>query len=120
MLVLSDGTQKNKKNPKRNSDKQVVGFINVNQLMATQSSFSVEDNSYTLNLGIALGTRGVGVGQNTASPNSSRTSKLTMRSPLLNQVNNQGFSRTPTRWETTIPSNTRVSKRTNSNRRSVA
>ena len=120
MLVLTDGTRKNKKNPKRNSDKQIVGFINVNQLMATQSSFSVEDNSYTLNLGIALGTRGVGVGQNTNSSSSSRTSKLTMRSPLLNQVTNQGFSRTPTRWETTIPSNTRVSRKTKLNERNVA
>jgi hypothetical protein len=116
MLVLTDGTQKNKKNPKRNSDKQVIGFINVEQLMATQSSFSVEDNSYTLNLGVALGTRGVGIGQNTNSSSSSRTSRLALRSPILTQVNNQGFARTPTRWETTVPSNTRVSRK---NRRSV-
>ena len=116
MRVLTDGTQKNRKNPRRNSDKQVIGFINVNQLMATQSSFSVEDNSYTLNLGVALGTRGVGVGQTTDSPNSSRTSRLALREPILTQVNNQGFARTPARWETTVPSNTRVSKR---NRRSV-
>jgi phage protein D len=111
MVVLTDGTQKNKKNSKRNSDKQVIGFINVNQLMATQSSFSVEDNSYTLNLGVALGTRGVGIGQSTNSSSSSRTSRLALREPILTQVNNQGFSRTPTRWETTVPSNTRVSKR---------
>jgi hypothetical protein len=111
MLVLTDGTQKNKKNPKRSSDKQVIGFINVNQLMATQSSFSVEDNSYTLNLGVALGTRGVGIGQSTDSSSSSRTSRLALRAPILTQVNNQGFARTPTRWETTVPSNTRVSRR---------
>jgi phage protein D len=120
MMILTDGTQENKKNPKRNGDKQVVGFINVNQLMATQSSFSVEDNSYTLNLGVALGTKGVGVGQTTSSSNSSRTSRLMMRSPVLNQVNNQGFARTPSRWETTIPSNTRVSKKMNSNERNVS
>ena len=111
MLVVTDGTRKNKKNPKRNSDKQVIGFINVNQLMATQSSFSVEDNSYTLNLGVALGTRGVGTGQSSNSSSSSRTSRLALRTPILTQVNNQGFARTPSRWETTVPSNTRVSRR---------
>jgi hypothetical protein len=120
MTVLTDGTQKNRKNSTRNSDKQIIGFINVNQLLATQSSFSVEDNSYTVNLGVALGTRGVGVGLSPYSSNLSRTSALTMRSPLLNQVNNQGFGRTPTRWETTVPSNTRVSKRAKTNGRRVA
>jgi hypothetical protein len=120
MVVLTDGTKKNRKNPKRNSEKQTTGFINLNQLMATQSSFSVEDNSYTLNLGVALGTRGVGVGQTGYSSSEARTSKLTIRSPLLNQVNNQGFSRTPARWETTIPSNSRVSKKIRPNVRNVA
>ena len=120
MVILTDGTQKNRKNPKRNPDKQVIGFINVNQLLATQSSFSVEDNSYTVNLGVALGTSGVGVGNSSYASNASRTSKLNLRSPLLTQVNNQGFSRTPSRWETTVPSNTRVSNTTKSNRRSVA
>lgn len=111
MIALTDGTQKNRKNPKRIEDKQTTGFINVDQLMATQSSFSVEDNSYTLNLAAVLGNRGVGAGQGTTSSSASRTSKLLIRSPLLNQVNNQGFARTPARWETTIPSNTRVSKK---------
>jgi hypothetical protein len=120
MVILTDGTQKNRKNPKRNPDKQVIGFINVNQLLATQSSFSVEDNSYTVNLGVALGTSGVGVGNSSYASNASRTSKLNLRSPLLTQVNNQGFSRTPSRWETTVPSNTRVSNRARLNRRSVA
>jgi hypothetical protein len=120
MVVLTDGTQQNRKNPKRNEDKQIVGFIDVNQLMATQSSFSVEDSSYTVNLGVELGTRGVGAGQLASSPDSSRTSKLMLREPLLSQVNNQGFARTPSRWETTIPSNTRVFKKTGSNERTVA
>jgi phage protein D len=120
MVILTDGTQKNRKNPKRNPDKQIIGFINVNQLLATQSSFSVEDNSYTVNLGVALGTSGVGIGNKTYASNASRTSRLNLRSPLLTQVNNQGFSRTPSRWETTVPSNTRVSNRFNTNRRSVA
>lgn len=120
MVILTDGTQKNRKNPKRNPDKQLIGFINVNQLLATQSSFSVEDNSYTVNLGVALGTSGVGVGNSTYTSSASRTSKLNLRSPLLAQVNNQGFSRTPARWETTVPSNTRVSNRVRLNRRSIA
>jgi hypothetical protein len=110
MWIAIDGTEQNQKNAKRNGDKRVIGQINLKQLMATQSSFSVEDNSFTLNLGYALGTRGVGAGQGRSSSLSARTSRLVMREPLLNQVNNQGFTRTKTTWETTVPSNTGISK----------
>ena len=111
MVLSTDGTQSNNKTPKRNGDRRITGMINLNQIMATQSSFSVENNSYTVNLGVVLGTRGVGIGETSDFSDAARTSKLKVRSPLLAQVNNQGFKRTPSKWETTIPSNTRVTKR---------
>jgi len=111
MVVSTDGTDRNNKTPKRNGDRRITGVINLNQIMATQSSFSVENNNYTVNLGVVLGTRGVGVGETADFSDAARTSKLNVRSPLLNQVNNQGFNRTPSKWETTIPSNTRVTNR---------
>lgn len=118
LSISIDGTEQNIKSPKRNGDRPAGGQINLKQLMATQSSFSLEDNSYTLNLGTVLGTRSVGAGQGTPSAGASRTSRLVMRTPLLTQVNNQGFSRTPTIWETTVPSNTSVSRSRSQNGKS--
>jgi hypothetical protein len=111
MVLSTDGTQSNNKTPKRNGDRRITGMINLKQIMATQSSFSVENNSYTVNLGVVLGTRGVGAGETPDFSDTARTSRLKVRSPLLTQVNNQGFNRTPSKWETTIPSNTRVTRR---------
>lgn len=110
MTVAIDGTESNQKSSKRSGDRAITGQINLKQLLATHSSFSVEDNSYTLNLGIVLGTRGVGAGQTTSSATQSRTSRLVLRKPLLNQVNDQGFTRTPTIWETTVPSSSSVAR----------
>lgn len=110
LVIAIDGTEQNKKGPKRSGDRSVGGQINLKQLMATYSSFSVEDNSFTLNLGHALGTRGTGAGSGVPSSARARTSRLVMREPLLTNVNNQGFTRTKTTWETTVPSTTGVSR----------
>lgn len=110
LKIAIDGTEQNRKGPKRNGDKRVGGQINLKQLMATQSSFSVSDNSFTLNLGHVLGTRGVGSGRGVPSSARARTSRLVLREPILTNVNNQGFTRTKATWETTVPSSTNVSR----------
>lgn len=117
LTIAIDGTEQNKKNAKRSQDKGIKGRINLKQLMATQSSFSVADNSYTLNLGDVLGTRAVGAGKGTPSASRARTSRLSIREPLLTNVNNQGFTRTKSVWETTVPSSTSVSRARNNNRK---
>ena len=92
MSVSTDGTEQNRVNPKRKSTKSLGGTVNVAELMSNASAFSVNSSELTINLAIELGT--------------TIPSKLSVVSPILNQINNQGFNRTPSLWQTTSPSST--------------
>ena len=104
MLVATDGTEENASNPSRTSNKSIAGTINVAQLISSKQAFSVNGTDLTINLAVEQGSGGTG--SVSTNPNSSGTSRLAVNSPILTQVNNQGFDRTPSVWQTTSPSST--------------
>ena len=106
MLIATDGTEENAINPNRISGKAVAGTINVAQLISSNQAFNVNSNGLTINLAVEQGSGGTG--SVSTNPTSSGTSRLVINSPILTQVNSQGFDRTPSIWQTTSPSSTRV------------
>lgn len=107
MHLATDGTEENRKTATRRSDKTIVGKINLNQLLDRATNFTVSDNSLTVNLGLELGSSvGPYSGTSDAS-NTAGTSRLVQKSAMLTDVANQGLTRTPTTWQTTVPSSTR-------------
>lgn len=104
MLVATDGTEENVVNPRRKSSKSISGTINIPELLANNRAFSVNPSDLTINLAIEQGAGSSG--SLSSRTEVSGTSRLSIRSPILNQVNTQGFARTPSFWETTSPSAT--------------
>ena len=104
MLVATDGTEENAVNSKRKSSKSLSGTINIAEIMSNPRAFSVNSSDLTINLAIEQGAGGAG---KISSRNAIfGTSRLSITTPILTQVNNQGFSRTPSLWQTTSPSST--------------
>jgi hypothetical protein len=106
MVIATDGTESNTPVANRSSDKSIAGTINIQQLISSNRAFSVNGSDLTINLAVEQGIGGTG--SVSVNPNSSGTSRLAINSPILTQVNNQGFDRTPSIWQTTIPSSTKV------------
>lgn len=104
MTIATDGTEENAKNPKRNDRKTIAGVINVPQLMSKAQAFNSNGGTLSVNLAIEQGAGGYG--KWALSSSESGTSRLSVASPILNQVNTQGFERTPSIWQTISPSAT--------------
>lgn len=104
MSVATDGTDENVKNPKRNSEKTIVGTVNIPQLMSKAQAFSANGDSLSVNLAVEQGAGGYG--KWSLDSFVSGTSRLSVASPILNQINNQGFERTPSVWQTVSPTAT--------------
>lgn len=104
MVIATDGTEENALNSKRNDKKSISGTINVSQLMSKAQAFSSNGNDLTVNLAVEQGAGGYGKWSLGATI--SGTSRLSVPIPILNQINNQGFDRTPSTWQTTSPSAT--------------
>ena len=106
MVIATDGTESNTPVANRSSDKSIAGTINIQQLISSNRAFSVNGSDLTINLAVEQGIGGTGNVSVTST--SSGTSRLAINSPILTQVNNQGFDRTPSIWQTTVPSSTKV------------
>lgn len=109
MLIATDGTEENAissgvAGSNRSSSKSIAGVINLNQLISSNGAFSVNGDDLTINLAVEQGIGGTGSASITSG--FSGTSRLAINSPILTQVNNQGFDRTPSIWQTTSPSST--------------
>ena len=89
MIVSTDGTGKNvRKTPSSTS----TSTINVDSILANKSS---------VNLGVELNR--TGNWHSAGNPSETSTSKLVVKRPFLVNVNNQGYSRTPSIWQTKVP-----------------
>ena len=111
MHIATDGTEENRDTATRRSDKTVVGTVNLNQLLTKNNNFSVSDNSFTVNLALELDTSNQSFRGTKDETTSSGTSALIQKSPFLTNVGNQGLTRTPTTWQTTVPSSTRTNRK---------
>lgn len=100
MKIATDGTEQNSKKSEpsiRRNDRVAVGTVNLEQILSGLSAFGAGQSLRSLGLG-------------TQSKSSEGTTRLSMKDPMLTNVSNQGFDRTPTRWQTTKPSDANLGK----------
>ena len=112
MVIATDGTGKNTRKTRnstrtiRNANSSSIPFktaIDVDFLLnKNKGSFNSAANDSSINLEIELNRTGNPSFR--GSPKETSSSKLTSKKPLLTEVNNQGYSRTPTLWQTKVPS----------------
>lgn len=111
MHLATDGTEENRKTATRRSDKALVSQVNLTQLLAKNNNFSVSDNSFTVNLALELDNSNGAFQGISPSGITTGTSRLVQKAPFLTNVGNQGLTRTPTTWQTNIPSSSRISRK---------
>ena len=102
LWVAIDGTGKNESEDKE-PERTHVGVIDLTSLLNDYSSFNVEDGLVSVNLAVVLGDSGNGSSEN--SSESTSTSSLSVKAPILTGINNQGLLRTPSIWQTKVPAN---------------
>jgi phage protein D len=111
MIVATDGIGKSTRKTKnstrtiRNANNSSIPFktaIDVNFLLnKNKGSFNPAANDSSINLEVELNRTGNPAFRGSSKETSS--SKLSSKRPLLTGVNNQGYSRTPTLWQSKLP-----------------
>jgi len=103
LLIATDGTEQNsqgvtvdttsmspsKTNP-RSNDTAIAGTVNLNQILSGMSSFDSTQSLSKLSLA--------------GKARESNTTRLSVKTPFITNVGNQGYTRTPSRWRSTKPS----------------
>lgn len=112
MIIATDGRGKNTRKTRnatrtiRKANASSIPFktaVDVEFLLTkNKGSFNSAANDPSINLEIELNRTGNPSFRGNSRETSS--SKLTSKKPLLTDANNQGYSRTPTLWQTKVPS----------------